>query len=294
MMAPKDLTKNACIAFSQTIGEFGGMYRANKSAIDASLPWAPGVYTGALSVCYGVLSMPTKYMTKLFGTIGGGALNWLYVGGVMAPLQNLVSLLDFRTIKGMFATVYYVMKNCIPLAISKIFDYMINGLAEYFFAITKAVKGVAKVKSLAKRQMLTESKSVLMEGKIWDWFKGKMYNIAMKFKDAAWWLIKKGWSVIEKPFMKALYPITQCLVKNNKMRGLIKGNALSSGLGGKLVAGLGLTSLVTAGAATTVGLMIPAILGFMATFATVFTIAGYMNMGGAMLEFKNMVTDVFS
>lgn len=299
MMAPKDLTKNACIAFQQTAGDWNKMYSKHKSSIEASLPWSPKVYAGALAVCYGALSLPTLYTKKLFGSIGGGALNWLYVGGVMGPLRSLVSLFDFRVIKGMFATVYYVTKNCLPLAIKKTLDYLIKSLSEFFFTVEKAVKGLAKVKNLQSRQMLTESKSMLMEGRIWDWFKNKMYSIASKFKDAAWYMVKKGWSVVEKPFMAVLYPLSQCLAKNNKLHGLLSSSSLSSGLAGKLVAKLGLGATIsgvagTAVLGTTVGIALSSILSFMAVLSTVFFIATMMNMFGGMVEFKNMISDVFS
>lgn len=299
MMAPKNLTRNASIAFTQTAAEFGKMYSRNRSQIEASLPWAPKVYSGALAVAYGVLSLPTVYTKKLFGSIAGGALNWLYVGGIMAPFKRLVSLFDFRVIKGMFATVYYVTKECLPLAINKTLTYLINSLAKFFFTVEKAVKGLAKVKSLQSKNMLMESKAKLMEGRIWDWFKNTMYNIAMKFKDAAWYMVKKGFSVIEKPFMAVLYPLSQCLTKNNKLHGLLSSNALSSGLAGKLVKKLGLGATIGGIAATsimgtTVGVVVSGLLSFMAVLSTAFMIASFMNMFGGMIEFKNMIVDVFS
>ena len=170
-----------------------------------------------------------------------------------------------------------------------------EALSEYWYAFTKAISGTKRIQQLKQSKMLLESKADLMEGRIWNWLKEKVQYVASKFKDAAWWLLKKGFGLVEKAFLVVMQPMAECMTRVNKMGDASAAMSVFAE-GGKGAAATWIaTSLGIGGLFTSMAVFTPVVwvMGIVGTVAWVFSYATYANMVGQFLEFKNMIVDVF-
>ena len=273
------------------------IYASQKADIEKSVKWAPKMYTGALSLVYAVLNAPEDAITKSLGSIAGWGFRWAY-GSIVKPLKAVVAALDVRTWINFVSTIWSFVMECIPKSIFSMVTRFFEALSEYWYSFTKAIAGTKRIQSMVQKKMLMESKAELMEGKIWDWLKNKVYAVASKFKDAAWWLLKKGLGLVEKAFLIVIQPLAECMTRVNKLGGASKvmsvfgsKDAAKSAATSWIATSLGLSGAI-AGAAT-LG-PIAALMGVVGTVAWVFSLTTYMNMVGQFLEFKNMIVDVFA
>jgi len=294
-MATGTLSKRMTAAFAMSVNDIKMTYARQKADIDKSLRFSPGVYDASIAMVYAFLKMPESVIKRTMGTIPGMAFSFMY-SAYVAPVKVVLNVLDLRTLKGFFATIIYFVKDCVPKLLSTLLTKMFQVLADIFKAFAKSLTSVKKINNLKGRQMLTESKAYLLEGKIWDWFKSKVTAIVNKVKGAMWTIVKTGLAAIEKPFLDVVYPITKCMAKSNKTRGASLGTALSgkNETINKLGSAMGITGAVTATLGTG-GLAALASFGWlMGMVALVFGYVTYVNYIGEFLEFKNMIVDVFS
>ena len=288
------LTKKAVKAFMETGPSIKKFYAQNKAAIGKDLPWSPKIYNNALSIMYAVVKAPDSFFKRAFGTVPGMALSYAY-GIVVAPLRTLLGALDLRTYKNFMSTIFYFFTDCLPNSLTNLFTKMFETLSDYFETIMKGSRASKSLKRLVSKNMLLESKAIHLESRIWDWVKGKLSAIAAKVKSAVWWFLKKGLSVIEKPFMAVVQPFAECMSRINKMggnAGLMK-SLVSSKSVGSLVRFLGGGALVASSGTLALGAGFGMLVTVMGYTAVVFSIAGYLNMVGQAIEFKNMIMDIF-
>jgi len=288
------ITKQAMIVCKESFSDMKAIYSKEKAEIDQSLIVSPGIYDGAMAMMYTLLQAPPTFFSKIFGTIPGAIFGFFFKTVWAGPYYLMLSVLDLRTLKNFFATIFYFVKNCLPLAINNIIKGVFEGLANIFNAISKGIQGQKKLESLKSRQMLEESKFALMEGKIWDWVKGALYKVFEKIKSAVLWLLKKGLGAIEAPFMKFVYPIATCMSQNNKMTSSL-GQAAGTSLANATPYAAKLLSMFGLGTSFA-GLVVPlayflTAMG-MASFA--FMVSGYLSGAGQIIEMKNLVMDAFS
>jgi len=171
-MATGTLSKRMTAAFAMSVNDIKMTYARQKSDIDKSLRFTPGVYDASIAMVYAFLKMPESVIKRTMGTIPGMAFSFMY-SAYVAPVRVVLNVLDLRTLKGFFATIIYFVKDCVPKLFSSLLTKMFQTLADLFNALAKSLTSIKKVNNLKGRQMLTESKAVLMEGKIWDWFETK-------------------------------------------------------------------------------------------------------------------------
>jgi hypothetical protein len=293
-MAGGKISKAAVAAFKSAIPDLQSYYSKEKMNIDKSLKITPEIYDGALAVMYATLNAPPTFFKKTFGSIPGFIFNTLYSVLVM-PFKGLISLFDLRTWKNFITTIFGFVTECLPSVLTKLFKKMFEALGAFYQALSKASKGVKKLEQLHKKHMLLESKKIHMESRIWDWFKNTAYKIASKFKDAAFWFLKKGFAVIEKPYMAVLQPFAECMSRVNKMGGSLYAlkSVGNSAMIGKFLTMIGLGGLAVTGGGLAMGTMLSGTLVIMGWTAVVFSVATYLNMVGQFIEFKNMIVDVF-
>lgn len=291
-MTAGDISKQASVVLFDSLDDLKAMYSKQKADIDNSLKFAPGIYTGAISMMYAVLQAPPTLFSRIFGTVPGMVFQMFYQF-LIFPYSVVLKALDLRTLKNLVSTILYFVIDCLPSFFTNLIQKIFSTLASFFDTTAKAIRGQKMIAKLRSRQMLTESKCAMMEIKIWDWFKGVIGKIASKAKDAAWSVIKTGLSIVEKPFMAIVYPLTQCMAKVNKLGGSANPGALSA----SAIANPGIIKVATMMGIAATSSVVVSLSGFLwvigvATF--VFTVATYLNMVGQFVEFKNMISDAFS
>ena len=296
-MESGSLCKKAMEVVKVSFDDVLEVYKTQKSDIEKSLKFSPGVYNGAIAMMYAVLQAPPALFERSMGKIAGTVFNIAY-SIIVAPLKLLLQAFDLRTMKNFFSTIWSFVFECIPESLSKIINSMMTTLSEYYNILMKAVRGQKKIDCLKSRQMLTESKHAHLEIRIWDWFKNTIRKVAEKAKSAAWWFLKKGLSVIEKPFMAVVYPFTQCMSRVNKIPGSIgsifgKNNftLINKFMGYLGVGGLFASAAISVPASITIAF--GGLITFMGNVAMTFTVATALNMVGQFIEFKNLIVDAF-
>jgi hypothetical protein len=293
-MAGGKITNAAVMAFKSAMPDIKNVYAKEKMNIDKSLKITPEIYDGALALMYATLNAPPTFFKKTFGALPGFAFNMLYQSLVL-PFKGLIAMFDLRTWKNFISTIFGFITECLPSVITSLFRKMFQALGSFYKALSKAVKGIKRLENMYQKNVLLESKKMHLESRIWDWFKNTAYKIASKFKDAAFWFLKKGFAVIEKPYMAVLQPFAECMSRVNKMSGSLYAlkSVGSSTLIGKFLTMIGLGSMVATSGGLAMGTVLSGTLVVMGWTAVAFSVATYLNIVGKFIEFKNMVVDIF-
>lgn len=294
-------SKNCAMALKNMAPNLKKLYSEEMSSIKKDLGVKISVYDSALSMAYAALKMPEKTVQEFCGPIFGTVLNF-FLSRIITPFQILVKLMDLRTYKAVIITIIGLIKNCFPKVFSTLWNGLIDMTSKIFGVLKAFFNGQKYIAQLSERQMLTEAKRQSFLRRMTDWVKERAAKVAQYCKSTLGWIIKRGFQGFSYMFLKFVYPIAQCVSENNKINFEFSALAAPGNAGindlaqsiGKYLGIFGGAAVGAAATSTVTTLLLP-LSGLFVAFTSItyaFTLFGYVNQAGGMIEMASMVTDV--
>lgn len=292
-------SSNCAMALRDSAGDLKQLFQAEKANMQKNIGMPLPVYDTALSLSYAALKMPDTMVKKACGPIFGTILG-LFYNNIISHFEILVRLLDIRTYKAVIMSIIGVIKNCFPKVFTTLWNGLVDMLSKLFGVIKAYIKGEKYIAMIAKRQMLTEAKHQSLLRRMTNWVKEKAAKVAEYCKSTLGWILKRGWQGFSYIYLKFVYPIAQCVSENNKINFAFNSFKSKDGIakyaqaiGGYLgfVGGAALTGAATA---SITSLILP-MSGLFVAFTSItyaFTIFGWLNSAGNVIDMASMFTDV--
>lgn len=289
-------SSNCAMALRDSAGDLKQLFQQEKANMQKNIGMPLPIYDSALSLSYAALKMPDTMVKKACGPIFGSILSIFY-SKIISTFEVLVRLLDVRTYKAVIMSIIGVIKNCFPKVFTTLWNGLVDMLSKLFGVIKAYVKGEKYIAMICKRQMLTEAKHQSLLRRMTNWVKEKAAKVAEYCKSTLTWLLKRGWNGFSYIYLKFVYPIAQCVTENNKINfafSQFKSKAGIANMAANVGKYLGFVGIGAAASTTLTGLLLP-MSGLFVAFTSItyaFTIFGWLNSAGNVIDMASMFTDV--